>query len=215
MLKYIIKNEEIDQNGFENETGKSSQLNLKSMTFPSEEDAKEYLNDMVSDTKAFIVKFLGSTDVFEGSEKYEEINSKIQKMKIEMLEFPLNIINRFNEQKSSTKGCSNCKSSIDKEVYSGKMIQKYNELDLNENSEEILKDLNNENNINRLLKQRFELLNCPICDSSNFILNETDNEKFNKFSEKIEELKNKLEEEKVKFYNKSEKKTLFLIGFMD
>jgi hypothetical protein len=215
VLKYIIKNEEIDQNGFENETGKSSQLNLKSMTFPSEEDAKEYLNDMVSDTKAFIVKFLGSTDVFEGSEKYEEINSKIQKMKIEMLEFPLNIINRFNEQKSSTKGCSNCKSSIDKEVYSGKMIQKYNELDLNENSEEILKDLNNENNINRLLKQRFELLNCPICDSSNFILNETDNEKFNKFSEKIEELKNKLEEEKVKFYNKSEKKTLFLIGFMD
>jgi hypothetical protein len=212
MVKYIISENEISNSDFQEQTNSLNELNFKTMTFPSESDAKDYLNDMVTENKAFSIKFLGTTENFYKSEKYEELNTKIQKMKIEMLEFPLNLINRLNEQKSSSKGCSNCKSSINKEIHGNTILKNYNQCN---DSNDIGFLINNSEELTRKIEENFKFLNCPICDSKEFILNETDNEKFSKISERIEDTIKKIEEEKIKYDNKSEKKTLTMIGYIN
>lgn len=174
---------------------KNSNIVFKNFNFPNKEEAEEYLLDVVKKDRIVITSFEKSVEKFEDSEISKDILEKISQTKIELENYPNYLIDKIKEQKSKTKSCSNCESSINKEYLISNI-----EKDL-----EINQELSFQEKIQNILV-------CPICKNKEYLINETDKKKLESIENKIQTLENNLEKNKESFILKSKKETFFLLG---
>ena len=186
------------------EINENTKLIERPITFPSKNDAKEYLTDMSNKDKSFCVKYLAPLGDFNESQNFKEFNDKLENINFDILHFPKTLIKRLSEQKSNLKGCSNqdCKSNINKDYHSKSMFKLFEKL----NEENTDLSFEEKNTINK------KVLNCPICGNEEFIITETDHEQLKRFENRKNDILKKLNEEKIKFEVKSGTKTVTLIG---
>lgn len=201
----LIKIEEIEKFSNEEIIKKSQDdgienLNIKSFVFPTFEEALEYLEDVTNENKSYFVKYNQLAKNFDETEIYKELLEKLNTAKNNLEMFPESILDKLKQQKSGTKGCGVCKSTINKEY-------------LVKNIEKCLETITSENIYNFSVEMKYQTLKCPICGDEEFIISETDKNKQSTLTNKIEEIEAKIKEREIAFNNKSEKITIGLIGY--
>jgi len=179
----------------------------KDIIFPTEKDAKNYLQDMSKLYESVYTEFQEPLEDYLESEDAKDILSKLNIAIENFYTFPDKLIERFAKQKSSTKGCPNCKSTISKDFYIKKINSKIEEFNINHSLD------NKEFDYVQGTKDKLKITICPICDSEDFIFNETDSEKHNKMKLAIDSIENKIQEEKMLFQVKSGQKIVGIIFY--
>ena len=190
-----LSNEEIIEKSKED---KIENLNLKTFVFPTFEEAEEYLKDVVNENKSYFVKFNQLAKGFDETDVYKDLLEKLNNAKNNLELFPESMVDKLKQQKSGTKGCGVCKSTINKE-YLVKNIEK--------DFENII-----EKGVS-ITDFKYKSLKCPICGDEEFIISETDKNKQTSLTNKIEEIEVKIKEREAIFNLKSEKITVGLIGY--
>jgi hypothetical protein len=180
-------------------------LTIKNITFPSYEDAIEYLEDMIHLYPAISIKYLEPLEKFENSELYQQLVDKLNIAIKNYLDFPEFMIQKLSEQKSGTKGCTKCKSSINRDFFVKKASHRL--LNIIETSEEQHLDLED------FLNFKMKTIECPICDDKDFVMTETDYNKLSTLRNKINDAEKKLKEEQISFQIKNGHEEVGLIGF--
>ena len=89
---------------------------LKNILFPSIDDALEYTNDVIKD-RDLLIKYQAVDVDFEETEVAKDLLEKINIVIKEYNSFPQTLLEKLKEQKSKSKSCSNCESSINKEFF--------------------------------------------------------------------------------------------------
>lgn len=173
-------------------------LVVKKLSFNNIEEAEEYLGDMVNENRSVFVKYYKSAGSFEETDTYKDLVEKLENSKENLNNFPESILEKLQEQKSGSKGCGNCKSSISKDY-------------LIKNIETNLLELKN-NNLNTLENKMKEIY-CPICKDKEFLISETDKKKLTSLENKFDESNNKIKESKRIFETKVEKIEEGIIGY--
>lgn len=180
-------------------------VKIKTLVFQSMEEVMEYFDDVVDENKSSFVRYNKLSKNFEDTDSYKELIEKLETAKDNYYMFPDSMLEKIRSQKSGTKGCSVCKSSINKDYYITNIEESIKKLqvegDENTNKKEIMLEKN-------------KLLTCPICKDVEFVISETDKVKLNSLNNKIEEIENKIKERKTLFSLKSEKVEVGVIGFM-
>lgn len=196
--KYLFKYKEINEEELEELTQDKS-IVVKNISFPSLDDAKEYANDILKDN-GLVVKFQKVEFNFEETDISKELQGKIEVLNQEIQDFPKYILEKLKEQKSGSKGCSNCKSSINKD-YLVKNIESFILHIANHGIE-----LPNEE-VQKLLMGS---LNCPICGNKDYSVNETDKKKYDGLQAKAESLDETYSTTQENYYKNANKKDAYL-----
>lgn len=182
-------------------------VKIKSLVFPSIEEVMEYFEDVVDENKSSFVKYTKLAKEFEETDVYKDLQEKLEIAKENLYAFPETMIDKLRNQKSGTKGCSVCKSTINKDY-------------LITNIEEGIKEIKEEccdefiYTKDEVMNKKNKLLSCPICKDDDFIISETDKTKLSSLTNKIDEIENKIKERKNVFANKADKKEVGVIGFI-
>lgn len=200
-------NEIIDLFSAESTDIDSFELQIKGITFPTKHDAEEYLEDILKIYPAVAIKYLEPLEDFESSELYQGLVDKLNVAIKNYLEFPESMVKKLAEQKSGTKGCTACKSSVNRDFFIKKTETRL--LNIIETSEEQKLGLED------FLAFKMKAISCPICDDDKFVVTETDENKLKVLRNKITEAEKKLKEEEMAFQIKSGQKTVGIIGYRD
>lgn len=212
----LVEVEIMDKNKLEeySENNNVHNLIMKKMCFDNYEEREEYLEDMVNENRSLYVRYEKPSSSFEESTKYKDIEIKISQTKENLDTFPETMLNKLKEQKSSSKGCSNCKSSISRDYLVRNIEEEFSHL-LGKDVEGISEDLDNNTNNHQdnWFKERMNVITCPICSDEHFIISETDNKRLKGIKTKIEELKDKKEELRLDFEKNRDKDIIGLVGY--
>jgi len=203
-LKIIKIEDEINLDNLKSEHGLEDIVS-KEILFPTEADATEYLKDISQIYTNVITKYQEPLEDFIESDLYADLYLKINQSLENYINYPEKVIERFATQKSSTKGCPNCKSTISKDYYIKKLNKQLEELKI----EQLESYTNDDYKI--LFKKKRELTICPICDEKDFLFNETDSDKLKKLEANIKSSTDKYNEEQIIFQAKVGNRTVALL----
>jgi RNA polymerase subunit RPABC4/transcription elongation factor Spt4 len=183
----------------------------KEILFPTESDATEYLKDISQIYTNVITNYQEPLEDFIESDLYIELYSKVQQSVDNYVNYPDKVIERFATQKSSTKGCPNCKSTISKDYY----IKKLSIATKNLKAYHEEQGVNHTEDYKTIFAEKRNLTICPICDEKDFLFNETDLDKLKKLEVNIKTANDKYNEEQIIFQAKVGNKTVALLLIQD
>jgi len=178
---------------------------VRDITFPTKQDALIYFEDMHKIYMSVAVKYTKPNEDFKNSSSYKELENKLNESIQNYLYFPNNLLKKVSEQKSNLKGCSSCKSSINKDLY-----VKNTENDLEQ--QKIKNELNKTTNYNDLLDSTLSLIKCPICGSMDFVITETDTSKLKSLENKIKDCEKKIYDEEITFKLKNGQEIVWIVA---
>jgi len=205
-LKIIKIEKEIGLEELKSEYG-LEEIISKDILFPTEEDANEYLKDISQVYTNVITKYQEPLEDFTESNVYLELFTKLNQSVENYSNYPEKVIERFETQKSSTKGCPNCKSTISKDYYIKKLSIATQKLKEYHDTQ----DVNYIADYKIIFNEKRDLTICPICDEKDFLFNETDLDKLKKLEANIKTATDKYDEEQIMFQAKVGNKTVSLL----
>lgn len=181
---------------------------IRDITFPSKDDALTYFEDINKIYPSVATKYLKPLGDFNSSSIFVDLNEKLLQSIENYTCFPENMLKKLSEQKSNLKGCSNCKSSINKDFH-------IKNVDIS--LERIIKKIETQeiNVLDTIYNMKSEILNCPICDDISFIITETDITKLKSLKNKIKENEKKLKEAKIEFSIKTGNEPVWIHSFSE
>jgi hypothetical protein len=198
-IEKLIKEDRPDENIIDNE------IIVKDILFPSEKDALNYLEDVTKIYNSISTKYLEAIENFSDTDISKSLTEKVDMNINNLITFPETLVDRFAKQKSSTKGCTNCKSTINKDFYKDKIEKKLEGVEQEEGFEEL--------DNNKKLEIKLSTLACPICDSDDFLITDTDKDKISKLDNAIQNSIKKYDEEAMSFQIKTGQKTVCITTF--
>jgi len=178
---------------------------IREITFPTKQDALTYFEDISKVYNNVAVKYLKPNADFTESQMFLDLNKKLEESIDNLIKFPETLVKKVSEQKSQLKGCSSCKSSINKDLYVKntnndleKLIKEIEENEITDNKEK--------------LNLKMSLIKCPICGDTEFVITETDKSKVKTLENKIKSDEKKIQEEEMQFQLKNGQETVWIIG---
>jgi len=190
---------------FKSETSLEEEITFRNIVFPTKEDALKYLEDINQVYNIVYIKYLEPLEDFEDSEVYRNLVDKLNESISNFLNFPELMLKKISEQKSNSKSCSVCKTSVHRDFYVKKTEKRLDNIIETATKQDLP--------IEDFFDFKMKAIACPICDNPDFIVSETDENKLKSLKNKLSEFEKKLKEEEMAFKIKSGQKTVSVIGY--
>ena len=174
----------------------------RKITFRKIEEVKIYFEDILTIHDNILVSYIKTINKFEDSQEYTKIKEKLDKVIQEYIDFPNTMIEKTEKQKSNQKGCANCKSSINKDLFV-------------KNTSELLDEVEIVEDYEKVLKERLSVLCCPICKDNKFVITETDENKLKVIKNKLMDILSKVNSEEMEFNLKNSGEFVNIMGIRD
>lgn len=173
--------EEAKENGF-------IDIVIKTLKFQNKEDAKEYLGEINLNDKSIFVKYYSIIeDSLEDNKGLIELKENLKNEEETLSNYPNVLLQKLEEQTSVTRGCKNCKSSINIKY----LIKNFREKE-------------------KLCVEDFV---CPICFDKEYILNSSEEKRIDNITKRIENFREKiLQKENLKLQRAKKEEVGILYG---
>ena len=192
---------------FVEKTDIKKDLTIREITFSNEKDCMLYLEDILQLYPSISVKYTEPISDFEDTEKYTDLRDRVDEAVKQYLDFPEYILEKLKKQKSNMRSCSLCKSSVNRDNFVKKIEHRL------ENIIESAKEQNLK--LEDFLNFKKRAISCPICDSENFIISETEEAKLKSLRNKVFETEKRLKEEEMAFQIKAGQKIIGVMAYKE
>jgi rubrerythrin len=169
--------------------GEIEEIIEKKIIFQNQEEAKEYLEEIVKEGKGYIVKYYEVIEDAEESKGLIELKERLKEEESVLNNFPYTIINKLKEQTSNKKSCKCCESSISRD-YLVKNLQKIENIEIKD-------------------------LVCPICGDKEYMFNSSEEKRLSNIEKRIINLTEKIREKENLKFLKAKKEEQEILGYIE